>query len=50
MFSLVLSCISTAPDVVSEEFVMRVKGLEILEKARTSCLVNVACRFQKAFS
>ena len=29
---------------------MRVKGLEVLGKARTSCLVNVACRFWKAFS
>ena len=29
---------------------MRVKGLEVSGKARTGCLVNVACRFWKAFS
>ena len=50
MSLLVLSCISTAPDAVSEASVMRVKALEVLEKARTSCLVNVVCRLQKAFS
>ena len=50
MSPLVLSCISTAPDAVSKTSVMRVNGLEVLGKARTSCLVNMACRFQKKFS
>ena len=45
MSPLVLSCISTAPDAVSEAFVMRVKGLEVSGKARIGCLVNTVCRF-----
>ena len=50
MSPLVLSYISTAPDAVSEASVMRMNGLEVLGKARTSCLVNMACRFRKEFS
>ena len=49
MFPLVLSCISTAPDAVSKASIIRVKSLEVLEKARTGCLVNVVCRFWKVF-
>ena len=29
---------------------MRVKGLEVSEKARTGCLVNAVCRLQNALS
>ena len=50
MSLLALSCISTAPDAISKASIIRVNSLEVLEKARTSCLVNVVCRFQKAFS
>ena len=48
MSPLELSCINTALEAVSEASVMRVKGLEISGKARTSCLVNMVCRLQKA--
>ena len=50
MSPLVLSCIRTAPDAISKASVIKVKGLEVLEKARISCLVNVACRLQNVVS
>ena len=50
MFPLALGCISTAPDAISKASIIRMKDLKVLEKARIGCLVNVACRFWKAFS
>ena len=38
-----------APDAVSEASVMRVKGLEMSEKARTGYLVNTVWRFWNTF-
>ena len=32
---------STAPDAISEAFIIKVKGLKVSGKARTSCLVNM---------
>ena len=50
MSPLALSCISTPPDAISEVFIIRLKGLEVSGKARTSCLVNTVCRLQKMVS
>ena len=50
MSPLVLSCIRTAPDAISKASIIRVKGLEVLGKARTSCLVNVACQLWNVVS
>ena len=50
MSPLTLSYIRTAFDAVNKASVIRVKGLEVLGKARTGCLVNVFCRLQNAVS
>ena len=45
MSPIALCCISMVPDAISKASVMRVKDLEVLGKARTSCLVNIVWRF-----